>query len=266
MSAINAGSGTGGAGGGTTNILFGGIEGTNGHQEPAERENIASIVQGEDIWHGVASQVPIPAGAGEQMSLTSTAAADNSAGTGVRKVMVIYLDGAGLEQQEEVTLTGLTAKDMIATDVTYVNRIYATEVGSNGVAVGTITIHKTGAAATVYDVLLIGGNMSLTSTYKVPSNRTLYLTGWHASISGKDKRVTLRLRATTRDGVVYDGASPVFLFIDTMNLEANALKQDFNPYVPIPSGTILKVSGWVDAPNAGAFISCEWQGYLVDNV
>lgn len=246
-------------------VAKGQISGTGGQQALGEREAIAAVTKGEDIWMGVTSSVPIPPVAGEQMTIVSTSDSDADGDIGVQEVRINYLDSSGLEQNELLVPTGTTPKNTAATDIRFVNRIYATSVGGNGVAVGTITIYKLGAPATVYNLIFAGGNMSLTVNYMVPSNKTLYVTSWLSSVSGKDKRVALRLRSTSQDGILYDGANPVFLFIDTMNLANAATTNQFNPYVEIPSTAIIKVSGWVDAPNVGAFVSASFQGYLIDN-
>lgn len=235
---------------------------TGGNLSLGEREGLAAVVQGEDIWMGTASSVPLPPGGGEQMTIASTSPNDASGNTGVREVRIEYLDGSGLEATETKVLTGTTPVNTTATDITFVNAIHAIDVGSNGVAEGDITIYKLATPAVVYDMIKMGGNMSLTVNYKVPSDKTLHLTGWAASVSGKDKRATLRLRATQRAGVVYPG---VFLFIDSFNLMQSSNRNKFDPYIPIPSNAVIKVSGWVDAPDAGAFVSASLQGYLVDN-
>lgn len=241
---------------------LGNSPGNGGNLSLGEREGLAAVTQGADIWLGTASSVPIPPGSGTQMNIVSTSPNDTSGGTGVREVRIEYLDSSGLEASETKILNGTTPITTSATDITFVNAIHAIDVGSNGVAVGDITIYKLSTPAEVYDMIAIGGNMSLTINYMVPSNKTLHLTGWAASVSGKDKRATLRLRATQRAGVVYPG---VFLFIDSFNLMQSSNRNKFDPYIKIPSGAVIKVSGWVDSPDAGAYVSASLQGYLVNN-
>jgi hypothetical protein len=238
-----------------------------GHHEVGERESLAAVTQGEDIWMGAASSVPIPPIVGEQMTVVSTDVNDNPGGSGVREIRIEYLDSNGLEQEESITMNGTTGVNTVATDIRYVNAIHATAVGSNGVAEGDITIHQFGAPSTVYDIIATGGNMSLTITYMVPYNKTLYVSSWMGSVSG-NKRVSLRLRANARNGVIYEGTGtvagdPVFLFIDSMNLvDATAVNQ-FDPYVCIPGGAVIKISGWAAA---GAFASGSFQGFLVEDI
>lgn len=245
-------------------IALGNVPGVTGLLEPGERDGLEHAEIGVDIWRGTALQIPFPnMTVGEQMTVVSTSANDIAGGTGVQEIHVHYLDANGLEQQETVVMNGLTGVNTVATNIIFVNKIHAIKVGTNGVALGDVKIARTGDAARVYDVITVGGNMSLTSIYRVPRNKRFVLTGWHSSISGKDKRATVRLRANTRDGDVFENPNPAFLFIDTMNLEANALASNWPSYVLLPPDTIIKVTGWVETANAGAYVSSSWHGFLV---
>ena len=235
-----------------------------------ERENVVPVTNGSDLWLGTATTIPIPSSSGEQMTLVSSDAQDNLTGTGIQKIQIEYLDGSGLEQIETIDMEGDTPVNTVATDIACVNAIHSVQNGSNGVAVGNITIYKLGASSTIYNRINSGGNMSLNAFYKVPSNKTLFLSNWAGSAGVAGKRVTIRLRSTSRDtvrdkDVVYDGANPVFLFIDSMNLSNSANAVDFSPFVRIPSGAFIKITAWTEATGQGAFVSASAGGYLVTN-
>lgn len=252
-------------------VAKGNVVGTRGLKQHGERENLANVVNGSDIWRGTATTVPIPSSSGEQMTIVSSDPGDDLTGIGVQKVHIEYLDTSGLPQVEVVELDGTNPVNTVATNITFVNAIHTTQVGSNGVAAGNITIYKFGDVATVYNMITIGGNMSLTTNYKVPSNKTLYLSNWEASVSGSAKRATVRLRATSRDsqnddGVVYNGNNPAFLFIDTLNLSEAVGFIEFSPFLKIPSGSIIKVTAWADSGGgSGGYVSSAFNGYLIDN-
>lgn len=87
---------------------------------------------------------------GAQRSLKSSSAADAAAGTGARKVRIVYytLSSAGKVQgpfTEVVTLDGTNAVPTIATNIALVERLEAAEVGSGGAAAGTISMYDDAA-------------------------------------------------------------------------------------------------------------------------
>lgn len=229
-----------------------------------ERDNIAVIATGADVWHGTASAMSIPPSGGEQMEVVSDDAQDSPTGTGVREVDIHYLDSSGVEQVEEVSLDGLTPAQLSASDVMFVQDIHAISVGSNGVAEGNIHIRSTDTPANVYDMIKLGGNMSLSISKMVPAGKTLYLTHWQASATGS-KRITLRLRSTDHHGVLLDSENPVFIFKDTVNLENSSFDRRWTEQelFPIPELSIVKISAW--ASGVGSYVSVGWDGILIDN-
>jgi hypothetical protein len=223
-----------------------------------ERSSIGAAITGADMWEGVATSIPVPPEVGEQMTLFSTDDEDGAdTQTGVNTVRIEYLDGSGLQQTEDIILTGTAPKNTIATDISFVNDMYALTFGANGVAVGVIRIHKIGVALTVYNRIDIGGNKSLVSNRKVPSNKTLYITSWMASES-KDKDTSFRLRGncTPEGNELVEG----FLFKKTQKLKGVTPFEAINPPIKICSGALIKVSAWTTG-GAGAG-SASFNGYL----
>jgi len=87
--------------------------------------------------------LPTPADVGEQMTVVSDDNADNGAtATGVLTLRLHYIDAAGAEQTEDITMNGTTDVDTVATDIRFVNDMYSLTVGSNGVAVPALSIVK----------------------------------------------------------------------------------------------------------------------------
>src|SRR3990172_7622115 len=89
------------------------------------RTGLSTAVAGDDVWEGTATTIPIPASAGEQMTIVSTSAADTLAGTGVQKVDVMYIDANGVEQTEVVNLNGVTPVNTVATNIRFINAFHS---------------------------------------------------------------------------------------------------------------------------------------------
>lgn len=235
------------------------------HEQPfsamGERSSIGITPQGEDMWEGVATEMPIPPSVGEQMTVVSDDDADNGAtATGALTVRVEYLDGTGAEKVTDVIMNGTGAVDTTPTDIAFVNDFYALTVGSNLVAEGNIVIYKKGSASTIYNMIEVGGNKSLVINRMVPTGKTLFITGWIAS-EAKDKVTSYRLRATcdpAGENIVQG-----FLFKRAKRLKGNAPFESINPPIKICSGAIVKISAWVDV--AGGEGSASFNGYLVPN-
>lgn len=228
-----------------------------------EKNSIAIVATGVDLWHGTASTISVPPSGGEQMEIFSNDANDASAGTGIQEILIHYLDSSGVTQLETVATNGGVI-DTIATDIMFVQDIHATKVGNNSVAVGNIDIRSKVTPINVFNTIQAGGNMSLTISKMVPANKILYITQWSASATGK-QRVTMRLRSTDHHGVLYNSNSPVFLFKDTVNVEDESHVKIWTKeeWFPIPSLSIVKVSAWTN--QAGAYVSASWNGVLIDN-
>ena len=235
---------------------------TDGHSVMSamgERPSMSTTAQGEDIWRGAATTIPTPAAAGEQMTFVSSDDADNGAtATGVLTVKMHYLDNTGAEQEETITMNGDTEVDTVATNIRFVQDIYALTVGSNGVAEGNIIVYKKGVAATIYNLIALGGNKSLVPHRMVPLGKILILKGWHAE-EAQNKRVNFRIRSTDMNGILISG---VFCFKDVTYLK-NMASGELKLNVNIPALSIVKVSGWCAI--AGAEGSCGWWGVLIDN-
>ncbi len=254
-------------------IAKGNVAGVKIMRGLGERDSIQTTAQGEDIWRGnelsatpsaLASHVsiPIPADAGEQMTLVSENDADNGASaTGALTVVVSYLDAAGDEQEEEVTLDGTTQVDTVAEDIRFVQDIQVSSVGSNGVAEGHIRIFKESDETLVYSMIAAGGNQSLVPHKMVPRAKTLCLWRWMGSEASKSKRCRIRLRADCTNMVPPVRQAGVFLFKSVMALDGSGLPMELA--YTIPAFSIVKVSAWAEV--AGAEIGTHWWGILVDD-
>ncbi len=249
-----------------SDIAIGNVTGRTVMNAMGERETMAVVANGEDVWRGnelspaptSTTVIPTPAAAGEQMTVVSESVNDDLVGTGVQKVEIHYIDASGVEQEEILEMDGTTEVDTVATNIRFVNDMYSTQVGSNGVAADHIKIYKKGTVGLVYNMIAQGGNKSLVPHRMVPAGKTLVLKGWQCS-EAQGKRVAYRIRSTDMHGSLISG---VFCFKDTCYL--NKTTSGVLPLnVAIPALSIVKVSAWSD--QAAAEGSCSWHGELVDD-
>ncbi len=241
-----------------SHVVAGDVTGERYVHRMGEREAMGTGAAGEDIWRGTAVSIPKPADAGVQMAIISGDAADAAAGTGAREVTIEYLDASGNEQTTTVVPNGSSAVNLTPTNIRFINDCYVTDVGSNGVAVGQLDIHLSGAVSTVYDMIAAGGNKSLVPHFMVPTGYELLLEGWHAE-EAQNKRVNVRIRADcTPRGVANIG---MFLFKDTCYM-TKASTGPLSLHYKIPALCTLKVSGWGDTGSSGAEVGCGWFGKL----
>lgn len=224
-----------------------------------EREGVTAG-QTDDIYQGGEQFIDFPStAAGEQLLVVSDATGDNGAGaSGVRTLMIHYLDTAGTTQHETVTMNATTPVSLTATGVTFVNFMHVASVGSVGVATGTLYIYQTGATGNLYNCIVSGANMSLSAARKVPTGQEFFMTEWEASIAG-NKGASVRLRATAIHGKEYPG---VFMAQDVCNLFQSAYVRHFDVPISFPENTIIKLSAKSSAGGGGGNVSGSFGGWL----
>jgi hypothetical protein len=207
-----------------------------------ERASVAIDARGEDIWRGPTPRIPHPAVAGERMTVKSNDANDTNGGTGINTIRIEYVTGSGICLFEDITLDGGSV-NTVATDIAFVNHMFATSVGSNGVAEGNVDIHKLSDDTVVYNLISLGGNMSLTCALRIPDNVTYFINEWHGGITG-NKPSDVRLRSTDWNNILYNGDNPVFLFKDVIPMGESTFDRNLTPPIRVPGGTTIKISVW----------------------
>jgi len=226
----------------------------------SSRRSISIVPQGSDIWTGINAKLPVPPEAGEQISVVSDDGNDTNAGTGVNTLSVDYLDANGDSQTEVVTMAGLTPVNLSDPNVRFIQNMHTAVVGSNGVAVGNITIYRTSDSTKIYQEISTGGNMALNTMRMVPKGHTLYLTSWRANSVG-GKPVEIRIRSTSHDGIKFHTEYPgAFIFIDDCFLQDSNYSNTFPEPYKIPELSLIKVTAWSDF--VGSYVSASWNGYL----
>jgi len=229
-----------------------------------ERDGMGTSVNGEDIWSGneltpaASALIPIPPDAGDLMSIVCEDVNDTIAGTGIQKIEIHYIDPDGIEQTTIVDTNGGTVATGIL--MRFVQYMHTTQVGSNGVSEGSIKIMKTGGstATDVYNMILEGGNMSLTTNRMIPAGKTLYLQEWDNS-EGNNDRVFMKIRSTDSGGVIFPR---IFIFKDA-NIVRGSSSGQMAVAAICPEFSIVKVSGW--PTSSGAEATAGWWGYLEVN-
>lgn len=247
-------------------VALGNVVGHSLMNAMGERINIGVTADGEDMWRGndltpaptSTTTIPIPADIGEQMTVVSESASDTAAGTGIQTLRIEYLDATGNQQTEDITMNGTTGVNTVATDIRFVNDMYALTVGTGGVAADNVKIYKTGTVGLVYNMIALGGNKSLVPNRMVPLGKTLIIKDWHAT-EAQNKRSIFRLRSTDMNNVLLPR---VFCFKDTALLKQSTLGLSALD-IAVPALSIVKVSVWaIQAAGEG---SVSWNGVLIDD-
>lgn len=116
----------------------------------------------------------------QQMQLVSTSANDAPGGTGVMSVILYYLDGNYESRQEGINLNGTTPVYTVAKDILRVQGLYADRIGSNGAAVGNISLQGIGGGTT-YARIDAGDVRAWQAVFTVPAGRFVYMFDWTIS-------------------------------------------------------------------------------------
>jgi len=227
------------------------------------RENVQVVAQGSDMWNGTATTQPYPVDAGEQLEIISTSVEDDpdkggaTPGTGIHTVHVHYLDAAGAAQEEVVNLNGTAGVALSETNVRFVQLVHTTVAGTVAGAVGTITIYKQGAAATVYGHIDIGSNRTMSAIQMVPAGKTCYMLFGEGSST--DKSVNVRLRATAVAGELIED---VFIAQGSSFFKDSTTTKNLPIPIKFPALTKIKMTIFVPAGKAGADASGGWIGVI----
>ena len=224
------------------------------------RLGISTATNGDDIWMGTATTLPIPADAGEQMTVVSTSVQDGPGGTGVLTLDIRYIDASGVTKEETLIMNGTTPVDTVATNIRFVQEIHSLTTGTNLLAVGTITIYKTGSAATIYNQIQPGTNVSLNTARMVPAGKVCLLWSFYTS-SGGGKAADVRIRTTSVHGIL---TPRIFQFKDNAIMLDNAVDRIYRTPRVFPAFSIIKVTAYAIAATGGANVQASWEGLLID--
>jgi hypothetical protein len=168
---------------------FGAIPGVRKFRKFGMNDDVDSGI--EEIWPlGTVRTLPAAAGT---ISTVSSSANDTALGTGCRTMKVFGLDADWVEQEEEITLNGVTP--VVSTnEYLRIYRSYIEQVGSGGVNEGNITV-SIGGNAQSYIAADLG--QSQQASYTVPADHTLMIASVEMStgrIGAADLSLQLQMR------------------------------------------------------------------------
>jgi hypothetical protein len=210
----------------TADIARGRVPGARPFAAFGERSASGSVAK-SILWEtGMPATLTVPNAV--QMSFVST-------DTDVRRMKMIYLDGALNEREETVTLNGTTPVLTTATDVRFINNLYSLD----GSAARTITVSNGGVT---YAVIGTGEVQFNQAVYRTPANRRLMLTSLYAgAVSGSStSRVSVRVEISFFNGDSF-GAQGILHPVGGIGLQDSATTLTFGPF-PIPPGEIVALT------------------------
>ncbi len=228
-------------------VGYGNVAGTQVIQQFGRNPDTDTATTPEDVWPP--GGVWVPPTTGRIHDVVSDSASDTSAGTGAQTVLVKGLDASGNEQQETVTMNGVTN---VPTSGTY-TMIYAFTVataGSGESNAGIITATaQTDATVTAH--MAVGVNRASQAIYQIPTGKTALILGWYADVdggSGQSSSAIFRL-VSRPSGGVFEAIS----IISATTAGSSIFTFKFEAPQTYPAGTIIKVQTvLVDANNVGA--------------
>jgi len=179
------------------------------------------------------------------------------AGTGIQKVRVTYLTSTYAAGTATFDMAGTAAAGTIS-DAIRVNSIRATQVGSAGAAVGTVTAQAGGITYRQIEPLFTRGRGL---TYTVPLGKTLYITSIAVSSGYTTAGKVVRWigRAQVDDNDTSTKINFFQPFFEALTEDASFIR-DFEVPVKIPATADLKVSA--TSNGAGSFCFCSLRGWL----
>jgi len=177
-------------------------------------------------------QCNIPAVAGVQMSFVSTSIQDSAAGTGIRTLLMSYLD-AGLNSKSEIiALDGTTPVLSVATDVRFIQTLMVVTAGNtSGVAAGNIISSD---AAVNYGQISTGSRLQESAYRMVPVGKVFIPHLILASSISTTADTTSLFKAVFRS-ITY------FVPSNAMGVQNNSLVIPLSAGRPIPAGTIFGI-------------------------
>ena len=201
----------------------------------------------------------LPVSTGVQMSIVSTSADDDIAGTYTRKLEIHYIDSNGDEQHELIEMDGITPVLTTAVDIRFINCMHIHEVGDNSSAAGTITASNGG----VTYAEISAGNVRCTSSMRmIPAGKVCYVAGAVAgAVSGTSAaKVIVKVVASELDAHQY--IDPLIL-IPYGGVAVQDVSEAYNFPIPLKfsAGSVV---GLILTTDKAATVTGSWFGWVED--
>jgi hypothetical protein len=118
-----------------------------------------------------------PQGANAQRSVSSSNAADSSAGTGAQQITINYLDASVALHSEIVTMNGTTAVNTVGTNYAFIENMIVSQVGTQGGGnTGAISLFTaTAGGGTAWASIAASDGMTFYAHHYVPAGVSCYL-------------------------------------------------------------------------------------------
>ena len=216
----------------------------------------------ETVW-STGGNYPWPAAAFTAF-ISSSSAADTSAGTGAQTVTVEGVDENYAVQTVTVNMNGQTQVQLgDASGWLRINRIFVATSGSGGTAAGTIYVANSGVSSGVptgvtYGHIVQGENQSQIAVYTVPAGFTLYVDDvtFTAAIAIANKNVTAKF-------VTRDFGSNTFRTRFIQTLQSNLLVLPLRYPLALTEKTDIECRAFSDTTNVE--VGASFQGVLIAN-
>ena len=220
--------------------------------------NSTSVLQDVGEFLGTTTDAFPELTGAESLEVISSNANDTSNGTGARTIRIGYINTSNqLTVSADITLNGTTAV-ALAFNANFILWMETTTVGSNAVAVGTITLRIAAAGAT-QEQITAGGNRSLSCRFMVPVGYTGYLTDWGGNAISTTQDMRLRALVRTRSRTL--GTDYVFQSVSYLSAGGNGGEE--LPYLKLPGLCKIKVSTISGATGAANRLDAEFTLLLI---
>jgi hypothetical protein len=201
--------------------------------------NNGASTTGEDVWAGGGTYAFYPTVA-KSMDVVSTAS-DTIGGTGCLTAIFYGLDSNWLDQNETVTLTGVTPANLTNKYIRMHRGICLT-VGSNGTNIGDISVEIQGTDTSAV-FISAGDGQSQQAIYTIPAGKSGYFIKGYVAISDPDKNgesAVFQWLARPNNGV--NGAWQVKGEMSVLNIGSGWWQYEYGvPAGPLPEKTDIRI-------------------------
>jgi hypothetical protein len=215
----------------------------------------------EDIWEVGGSYV-FPT-TKQQMNVISTSAQDSnvSAATGIKQILIAYLDSSYNEKYDTVSMNGRVVQATAATDIWRINYVEAYSTGTGLAAAGTIDVRSTGGTTPIYARISIGYTKSRQAIYTVPTGKSLFIYEIHLSALSTGTNGT-RFITRAKYSQLRCASTSFFLPYSEAGVENGSIDLSIHLPTRLPAGTDLKVSGIGTSSSANQNCMVVLRGWL----
>jgi len=205
--------------------------------------------------------IPVPPEVGEQMSIVSTSANDTNGGTGIHSLIIEYLDHNLVPSYELILLDGLTPVVTIATDIRWIQHIYAASVGTTLLAEGDVIISGV-TSGQYYEKIFTGERSIATSFFRVPRGKRLMIESYFAGSSSGTAAARGRIEFSTTkiSGLDQTEAGLLYPNFGILTQDSTAVINIDLP-VKIDEGVIV---GFLASTDKGVRVTAGFGGWIED--